>query len=96
VTTASSVRDGLAAVAESRPDAILCDIAMPEEDGYTFIRELRGGADRTAAALPVIALTAFGRAEDRYNALAAGFDDYIKKPVDPADLATAVLRVRKT
>jgi PAS domain S-box-containing protein len=95
VTTASSVRDGLASVAQSVPEVIVCDIAMPQEDGYAFIRELRANADAHIASLPVIALTAFGRAEDQESALASGFDDYLKKPVEPTDLANAVLRAKR-
>jgi signal transduction histidine kinase len=96
VTTASSVREGLESVAKSAPEVILCDIAMPQEDGYAFVRELRANADASIASLPVIALTAFGRAEDQESALASGFDDYLKKPVEPADLANAVLRAKRT
>jgi PAS domain S-box-containing protein len=95
VTTASSVRDGLAAMAQSMPEVIVCDIAMPHEDGYAFVRELRTHPDPNIASLPVIALTAFGRAEDQESALASGFDDYLKKPVEPADLANAVLRAKR-
>jgi PAS domain S-box-containing protein len=86
VTSAQSVREGLRAFDASRPDAVLCDIAMPEEDGYAFVRALRGRNDD----VPVIALTAFGRPEDRERALSSGFDAYLKKPIDPVTLATAV------
>ncbi len=96
VTTASSVREGLESVSQSAPDVIVCDIAMPQQDGYAFVRELRANQDPNIASLPVIALTAFGRAEDQERALASGFDDYLKKPVEPADLANAVLRARRT
>ncbi|MEA2336079.1 MAG: hypothetical protein QOE82_86, partial [Thermoanaerobaculia bacterium] len=95
VTTASSVRDAIERIAHSTPDVIVCDIAMPQEDGYAFVRELRSNADARIASLPVIALTAFGRAEDRETALGSGFDDYLKKPVEPADLANAVLRAQR-
>jgi PAS domain S-box-containing protein len=95
VTTASSVRDGLERASQSTPDVIVCDIAMPHEDGYAFVRELRANPDAKIATLPVIALTAFGRAEDQASALASGFDDYLKKPVEPADLANAVLRAKR-
>jgi CheY-like chemotaxis protein len=64
----------------------VCDIAMPGEDGYDFVRRLREGGQR----VPVIALTAFGRLEDRESVLAGGFDAYLKKPVDPVRLATTV------
>jgi PAS domain S-box-containing protein len=96
VTTASSVREGRESMSQQAPDVIVCDIAMPQEDGYAFVRELRANPDAHIASLPVIALTAFGRAEDQESALGSGFDDYLKKPVEPADLANAVLRARRT
>lgn len=86
VAGVESVADAFAAMRERRPDVVICDIAMPGEDGYDFVRRLRESGER----LPVIALTAFGRPEDRENALARGFDAYLKKPVDPLRLATAV------
>ena len=67
-----------------RPDALISDIAMPGEDGYSFIRrvrELEGGENRPH--LTALALTSFGRVEDRVRALKAGFDAHVAKPVDP-------------
>jgi signal transduction histidine kinase len=95
VSTATSVREAMEQLSASKPEVIICDIAMPQEDGYAFVRELRSNADARIASLPVIALTAFGRAEDRETALASGFDNYLKKPVEPADLTDAVLRARR-
>ncbi|HET8775558.1 MAG TPA: GAF domain-containing protein [Thermoanaerobaculia bacterium] len=89
VRVADSASEGHARVAERRPDVILCDIAMPGEDGYAFVRELR----RSGPPIPVIALTAFGRTDDRTRALEAGFDGYLKKPVDPVTLALTVREV---
>jgi CheY-like chemotaxis protein len=86
VVCVESVGDAFAAMNERRPDVVVCDIAMPGQDGYDFVRRLRESGDR----LPVIALTAFGRPEDRENALASGFDAFLKKPVDPMRLATTV------
>ena len=86
VTTAESAREAHRRVAEHRPDVIVCDIAMPGEDGYAFLRDLRA----TDGRIPVIALTAFGRPEDRDRAFASGFDAFLKKPVDPVTLATTV------
>ena len=84
VHTASSVREGLALLQEHPPRAVVCDIAMPEEDGYSFLRELRKREGPNGT--PVIALTAFGRAEDRASALASGFNAYLTKPVEPLEL----------
>lgn len=90
--TAGSVRDGLEQLRVAPPDDVVCDIAMPHEDGFVFVRALRA-LPMPCNAIPVIALTAFGRPEDRQHALAAGFDAYLKKPVDPAELASTVARL---
>ncbi len=84
VTTAASVADALAHVDEQPPDVIVSDIAMPEEDGFALIRKIR---DERSLTMPVIAMTAFGHAADRERILAAGFTRYLKKPVEPGDLA---------
>jgi CheY-like chemotaxis protein len=86
VTTADSAREAHLRVAERPPDVIVCDIAMPGEDGYAFLRDLRAADHR----IPVVALTAFGRPEDRDRALRSGFNAFLKKPVDPVTLATTV------
>jgi CheY-like chemotaxis protein len=86
IHTAGSVREGIQRFREVKPDVVVCDIAMPEEDGYVFVRDVRSRKDPT----PILALTAFGRPEDRTLALQAGFDAYLKKPVDPSELARTV------
>jgi PAS domain S-box-containing protein len=92
VQTASSVREGLALFEEDHPDIVVCDLAMPGEDGFSFVHAVR---QSSADSIPVIALTAFGRPEDRQQALAAGFDEYLKKPLDPAELTATVSRLAK-
>ncbi|MFL6664441.1 MAG: ATP-binding protein, partial [Rhizobacter sp.] len=69
---------------EEQPDALISDIAMPDEDGYAFIRRVRkmeGGEHRPH--IVALALTAFSRVEDRVRALRAGFDAHVAKPIDP-------------
>ena len=76
-----------------RPDALILDIAMPDEDGYTAIKKVRAlEAAQGAAAdqIPAIALTAYGRSEDRLRALRAGFHMHVTKPVEPAELAVVI------
>jgi PAS domain S-box-containing protein len=89
VVAAESAREGHEFVSRVKPDVIVCDIAMPGEDGYAFVRQLRE-RESEVARIPVIALTAFGRPEDREKALRSGFDAYLKKPVEPAVLAQTV------
>jgi CheY-like chemotaxis protein len=92
VQTASSVHEALQAFRRFEPQVVVCDIAMPEADGYVFLREVRGRPDALRST-PILALTAFGRPDDRLHALNAGFDGYLKKPVDPAELAESVQRL---
>jgi CheY-like chemotaxis protein len=67
---------------------------MPEEDGFVFIAAVRA-LPPPQNATPVIALTAFGRPEDRKRVLAKGFDAYLKKPVDPGELTSTVLQLSR-
>jgi PAS domain S-box-containing protein len=76
-----------------RPDVLILDIAMPDEDGYAVLKKVRGlEVERGGAVdqIPAIALTAYGRSEDRLRALQAGFHMYVSKPVEPAELVVAI------
>jgi CheY-like chemotaxis protein len=68
---------------------------MPGEDGYTVMRKVRALPPDNGAAILAIALTAYGRAEDRIRALAAGFHTHVAKPVEPDELATVILSLLK-
>ena len=78
------------------PDIVICDIAMPEEDGYAFVRRLRAReADPTIDApdhTPVIALSAFAESDHRRQGAEAGFDSYLAKPVNPQLLLSTLAR----
>jgi len=88
VTTASSVAEALESLHREPPHVLVCDIAMPGEDGYALIRRIRAGEGDST--LPAVAVTAFARREDRDRALDAGFDVHMAKPVDPSELVDAV------
>lgn len=84
--------DGAEAVAKARallPDLVLMDLSLPVLDGWEATRRLR--ADPATAALPIIALSAHARAEDRASALAAGCDDFDTKPVEFDGLLAKIL-----
>ena len=74
-------------------DLLLLDIHMPEVDGFQVVRVLREREQTAGGHLPVIALTARSREEDRRQCLAAGMDDYLSKPIRAADLFAAIDRV---
>jgi signal transduction histidine kinase/ActR/RegA family two-component response regulator len=86
VVTASSVAEALRLVPEVRPDVVVSDIGMPDEDGYVLIRKLRALPEGAGGRIPAIALTAYARFEDRTKALVAGFNMHVPKPVEPAEL----------
>ena len=95
VELAASAAEGLLAVDMFKPNVILCDIAMPGEDGYAFVRKLRAHDPERGAAIPALALTALATEEDRRRALAAGFQLHLAKPIDIDRLRDAVLQLSK-
>jgi CheY-like chemotaxis protein len=73
-----------------RPDVIISDIEMPQENGYAFIRRLRGLSPEAGGTVPAVAVTAHGGVVDRIRVLSAGFQMHVPKPVEPAELVAAV------
>ena len=90
VLTASTAAEALALVERARPDALLADIGMPEEDGYTLIARVRQLPPERGGRTPAAALTAYARSEDRAEALSAGFQTHLPKPIKSADLIAAI------
>jgi CheY-like chemotaxis protein len=93
VRLAESSSEGLRAVLEFAPDVLLCDIAMPGEDGYAFMRKLLSLPNLSLASTPALAVTALAHQEDRERALAAGYRMHVAKPVDIDRLAELILDV---
>jgi PAS domain S-box-containing protein len=89
----STAQGALAELRAWQPDLLISDIAMPGEDGYWLIGQVRALPPGEGGAVPALALTAYGRAEDRARVLAAGFQLYVQKPVDPAELRLMVARL---
>ncbi|MBI3550473.1 MAG: response regulator [Elusimicrobia bacterium] len=90
VTPVGSVPEAMSSFHQNRPDVLVADIAMPGEDGYALIRKIRALKPEEGGEIPAAALTACVQLEDRYQALQAGYQIYIPKPVDPVELAGAV------
>lgn len=93
VDVAESVGHAFELLEATRPDVIVSDIAMPEEDGLAFIRRLRALPEERAARIPAIAVSAFAGSSDRARGLAAGFDQYMRKPVDFDELCATIRAV---
>ncbi|HZF09425.1 MAG TPA: response regulator, partial [Thermoanaerobaculia bacterium] len=72
---------GIAAVRATRPDVVLCDIGLPDLDGFAVARALRG--DPSTAGVPLVAITGYGEEDARRQAVEAGFEHHLVKPVDP-------------
>lgn len=92
-TAVASVDEALAVLEQAKPDILISDIGMSEQDGYTLIRKLRSLEPEKGGHIPAIALTAYTREEDRLEALSAGFQQHLSKPIDPNKLIAAVANV---
>jgi PAS domain S-box-containing protein len=90
VTTATSAREGFELLERQQPDILLSDIAMPGEDGLSFIRRVRALPPGSGGLIPAAALSAYASAGDRRSALLAGFQFHIAKPVDPGHLLSVI------
>jgi signal transduction histidine kinase/ActR/RegA family two-component response regulator len=93
VKAAASVGEALQMLEVERPDVVVSDIGLPDEDGYDLIRRIREHEAEHEGFLPAVALTGYARAEDRARILAAGFQAHVPKPVDPIELAAAIATI---
>ena len=92
VEAVGSAKDAYERLKLRRPDVLVSDIGMPDEDGYSMIRQIRQLSDQH---IPAIALTAYARKQDAEAALGAGYDQHLPKPVAPADLIRAIKSVTR-
>jgi CheY-like chemotaxis protein len=91
VRACASSEEAIRLLSEWKPDVIVSDIEMPDEDGYELIRKVRRlEADHGSRQIPAVALTAYARVEDRLRALSAGYQMHIAKPAEPAELAVVI------
>lgn len=82
------------AMVQQRPDILLADVGMPEEDGHSLIRRWRDYEEGSNGRVAAIAVTAYASLTDRETALAAGFDGHVSKPVDTEDLVRLIAAVQ--
>lgn len=90
VISVSSATDALKQLNESKPDVLIADIGMPQIDGYMLIRQVRQLSTQQGGQIPAIALTAYAGETNQQQALAAGFQRHLPKPVDPETLVETI------
>lgn len=90
VIRASSCTQAIELIKQFKPNVLLSDIGMPEEDGYSLIRKVRALTPEQGGRTPAAALTAYARAEDRTRSLLEGFQIHISKPIEPTELVAVV------
>ena len=95
VQAAGGVSEALNVLPAFRPHVLLADIAMPGEDGYALIEQLRRMDDPALRDTPAAALTAFSAVTDRLRVLSAGYQSYVSKPVQPLDLALTIAEMAR-
>jgi CheY-like chemotaxis protein len=95
VTAVASGRAALQAIQTQRPDVLICDIGMPEMNGYQLLERIRN-LEPGMASVPAIACTAFVTEEDVAQALAVGFQAHLAKPLDPNQLVRTIVSVVAT
>ena len=88
-----SAREALEEIGAWKPDVLIADIGMPDEDGYGLIRRVRALSKEQGGQTPALALTAYARTEDRARALSAGYQVHLSKPVDRSELAAVISRL---
>ncbi|MEH2116074.1 hybrid sensor histidine kinase/response regulator [Nostoc sp.] len=93
VTEADSAHDALSNLGQTKFDLLISDIGMPDMDGYTLIRQIRNQSPEQGGEIPAIALTAYAGEIDRQQALAAGFQHHISKPIELEVLIQAILTI---
>jgi len=96
VIAESSADDAISALESFQPDVLISDIAMPEVDGYELLKRVRAFDRANTERLTAVAITAYAKEEDRQRALAAGFQYYVTKPVEPVDFIAAVAEAARS
>ena len=95
VTAVTSAGEAIQAITRRRPDVLVSDIAMPDEDGYGLIEKVRLLENGASDIIPAVAITAYAKEEDRERALSAGFQIYLAKPVELTELISVVARAAR-
>lgn len=93
VSAASSVADAFSLFTEKRPDVLVSDIGMPDEDGYQLMKRIRALTKEEGGEIPALALTGYATRKDRERALGVGYQEHIAKPIEQSDLVASIARL---
>jgi len=99
VTAVGSAREALEVLEREKPQVLVSDIAMPEEDGYALLKKIRALPPERGGRIPAVALTAHSLVQDRLHSLRAGFQSHVPKPVVPEELVevvASIIHLRRT
>ena len=91
IKASASAQEALRILEDWKPDVLVSDVGMPDEDGYSLISQIRALEPARGGLIPAIALTGYSRPEDGSKLLAAGYQVHLAKPVDLAQLVNAIL-----
>ena len=95
VIVVASAIEVLKTLTSTKPDILLCDIGMPDMDGYMLIRQIRSMSPEQGGQIPAIALTAYAGESNQQQALKAGFQWHLAKPVEPMDVISVIIALTK-
>ncbi|MEW6498590.1 MAG: response regulator [Cyanobacteriota bacterium] len=95
IAIAASASEAIEINTKFHPELLICDIGMPVMDGYSLIRKIRTLPPEQGGLIPAIAMTAYAGEQERTQALNAGFQRHISKPVDPNNLVAVVASLAK-
>lgn len=95
VMVVASALEVLKTLASVQPDILLCDIGMPDMDGYMLMRQIRAMPPEKGGQIPAIALTAYAGESNQQQALKAGFQWHLAKPVEPMDVIAVIAELTK-
>jgi CheY-like chemotaxis protein len=95
VIVVASAAEVLKTLKSTQPDILLCDIGMPDMDGYMLMRQIRAMSPEQGGEIPAIALTAYAGESNQQQALKAGFQYHLAKPVEPMDVIAVIIEISK-
>lgn len=93
VLVASTAAEAFGSLRREQPDVLVCDLGMPDQDGFSFLRKLRASGEAAGGWVPAIALSGYAGEKDKREALFAGFQIHHGKPVEPPQIIASIAKL---